>query len=176
MIKAIIFDYDGVIVDSFPTVHEVYQEICRDFGLFSCPDSLDEFRKKFGHDYLEAYQNLGVNASDYQRFGELFHQKILTKNPAMFEGTKEMLEKLAKDYTLLLITATSKAEALQKLSRYGLERFFRHIDGVEPGRKVRKTEHIERLFKELNIEKDETIYVGDRDVDYEVAQEAGIRH
>ena len=63
MIKLIIFDYDGVIVDSFLNVHKVYQIACQKLGK-QCPSNLDEFRKIYGHNSIEAKKNLGFNKEE----------------------------------------------------------------------------------------------------------------
>ena len=47
MIKVIIFDYDGVIVDSLQKVHEVYMTICDKLGK-ECPRDL-RFDESDGH-------------------------------------------------------------------------------------------------------------------------------
>ena len=58
-IKAIIFDYDGVIVDSFPSVFEVYKIIAAECG-GHIPKDLEEFRELYGYDYRECLRNLAT--------------------------------------------------------------------------------------------------------------------
>ena len=43
MIKLIIFDYDGVIVDSFVNVHLVYKIICKKLGK-QYPEDFKDFK------------------------------------------------------------------------------------------------------------------------------------
>lgn len=113
MIKIIIFDYDGVIVDSFPTVHKIYKEICSELG-FKCPDSIKEFKKIYGYSAKEAYKNLGMTEKDNQRANALFKKLVITKEPKIFNGIAEVLNELSRKYLLILVTSNLKEEALQK--------------------------------------------------------------
>ncbi len=58
-IKCIIFDYDGVIVDSFDSMHAVYQILCKELG-YNCPTDREIFRKMYGRDYKDLYVSLGI--------------------------------------------------------------------------------------------------------------------
>ena len=46
MIKAVIFDFDGVIVNSINIIYEINQEITKSFGGKSF-DDLDDFKERF---------------------------------------------------------------------------------------------------------------------------------
>ena len=56
MIKAVIFDYDGVIVDTLPAVFEVYKVICRRFGVRE-PRDIEEYRSLYGYNFKSCLKN-----------------------------------------------------------------------------------------------------------------------
>lgn len=175
MIKTIIFDYDGVIVDSFSTVFEIYQKMCKEFGI-RCPRSLERFREIYGYSMKEARQNLGIDINKYERAEEIFKEEILKKNPKIFDGISEVLSKLSKKYQLFLITANFREEAVQKVKRHNIFKYFTKIFGHDSKKGFLKREAIRHIIERYKFKKDEVLYIGDRNVDYDIAQEAGLNH
>jgi len=174
-IKAIILDYDGVIVDSFGTVHEIYKQICEKVSV-PCPASLEEFKKVYGYSAKEAYRNLGFSDADIETARSMFANLVLGKEPKLYDGVSEVLKKLSFKYILILATNNLREEAMQKLTKYKLSQYFNKILGKEVGVPFEKSEAISEVLVELNLGKDEVVYIGDRDIDADVADEAGIKN
>ena len=79
MVKLIIFDYAGVIVDSFPNVHAVYQIICNKLGR-SCSENLEDFKKVYGHSSSGYYSQLGFSEEERIKGNVIFKEEILKKD------------------------------------------------------------------------------------------------
>ena len=178
MIKVVIFDYDGVIVDSFSNVHGVYQTICKELNK-RCPKSIDKFRKIYGFHFKECYQNLGIAPNEYEKAQEIFKREILKKNPKLFPGIKKVIHELSKKYDLVLVSANYKQEVFQKLNKFGLATFFTAIlarKNVTDADHVGKSQMIMDFIKKRNLAPEEIVSIGDRDIDYVVGQKAGLKH
>ena len=174
MIKLIIFDYDGVIVDSFPNVHSVYQIICKKLGK-SCPDNLEDFKKVYGHSSSECYSQLGFSEEERIKGNIIFKEEILKKDAKPFEGITEVLKKLHKNYKLAVISSSYKEEIEQKLKKFGLLKLFDFILAKEShvGR-FEKTESIKKVMKKLAVKSNEVLLIGDRNVDFIEGSKAGL--
>lgn len=83
MLRSIIFDYDGVIVDSFISVFEVYEKICKRFKV-AYQKTLEEFRKLYGYNYKELQKNLGIDEKDADEVGKIFSAEIVKKLHGVF--------------------------------------------------------------------------------------------
>jgi len=179
MIKLVIFDYDGVIVDSFPKVHEVYMEICKQLGK-ECPAEFDNFKKVYGKHSGEAYANLKISSEEVRRADEIFSKEILNKKPKLFEGIKEVLEELNKKYVLILISSNLKEEINQKLERFGINQYFKEIIARTPRevgvRSRGKDLDIINAMKKYGFSEKETVIIGDREVDYNAGKRAGLNN
>ena len=166
MVKLIIFDYDGVIVDSFPNVHAVYQIICNKLGE-SCSENLEDFKKVYGHSSSGYYSQLGFSEEERIKGNKIFKEEILKKDPKAFGGIIKVLKKLHKDYKLAVISSSYKEEVEQKLEKLGLLKLFDFILAKEShvGR-FEKTEPIKKIINNLAIKSNEVLLIGDRNIDF----------
>ncbi|MBB6214763.1 HAD superfamily hydrolase (TIGR01549 family) [Anaerosolibacter carboniphilus] len=171
MIKLIIFDYDGVIVDSFSNVYDVYKIICDEL-VVTLPDTVEEFRKIYGYDFRECYKNLGLCSEKQKRAMEIFEKEIITKKPDIFDGVKEVLEWARERYTLTLVSSNFLEEISKKLKSYDIENYFSMIVSSE----MDKTKEFITILEKYNLKGDEVIVIGDRISDYDSGKKAGIEH
>ena len=103
MIKAIIFDYDGVILDSFHSLHEVYKIMCKELGK-KCPEDIEEFKKLYGYTSKELKKNLGISEGDEDmKSNIIYNREIIKKDHSLFEGMREVINKLKESHKLILI-------------------------------------------------------------------------
>jgi phosphoglycolate phosphatase len=174
MIKVIIFDYDGVIVNSFPKVHEVYQTICEKLGK-KCPKSLEGFKKIYGYNSRELAKNLSFSEDDTKKADIVYKAEILKKDPGLFTGIKEVLDKLKKEYKLVLISSSPRNEVIAKMNIYGLIGYFDLIFASEEAIPMRKPKAIKETLGRLKVNTSEIIMIGDRIIDYDEGTEAGLK-
>jgi len=174
MIKLIIFDYDGVIVDSFPNVYNVYQIICQKLGKF-CPNNLEDFKKVYGHSSSECYDQLGFTESERIKGNIIYKEEILKKDVKSFEGIIEVIKELNKNYKLIVISSSYKEEVEQKLKQFGLLKLFDFILAKEShvGR-FEKTDAIKKVMDNLAIKSNEVLLIGDRTIDFIEGSKAGL--
>lgn len=172
MKKAIIFDYDGVIVDSFPSVYQVYEKTCAHFGV-AYPQSLEEFRKIYGYNYLECLGNLGIKKEDFAAASQIYQAEIVKIKHEIFPGIRELIVKLSQKYKLYLVTASHRQEVLPKMKDFKLADFFARVYCGD-GNSGRKVEMFLDLFQKEGYQPADVISIGDRAVDYEVAKKVGL--
>jgi len=176
MIKLIIFDYDGVIVDSSPNVHDVYRIMCKKLGK-SCPEDFAEFKKIYGHSSSEGYANLNFSTEEIIQGNRIFKKEILKKQPRPFEGIIEVLEKLHKGYKLVLISSNHREEVEQKLRNLEILKKFDFIIAREDSiGRFEKTESIKKVMADLSLLPEEILLIGDRNVDFIEGSNAGLKN
>lgn len=178
MLKAIIFDYDGVIVDSFKNIFEIYQTMCTELGKTLPAKTLDEFRKIYGKTYIECYHNLGIHQDEREKAEKIYKREVLKKSPKLFDGISDVLKELHKQYKLILVSASHKDEVLQKLGKFGITTYFARVIAKEDetATPLSKAQEMIRVLREENLAPNEVISIGDRDIDYEQSTNAGLRN
>ena len=172
MIKAIIFDYDGVIVDSFADLHEVYKIMCREVGR-ECPNDLEEFRKIFGFNYLECYKNLNFSEDDAKMSSEIYVREIRKRSSPLFPGIESVLKYLKDKFTLALISGNNKEAMLRVINGYNLDKYFELIDASSH---FDKSKVLRSVSVKLGLPEDEIVVIGDRRIDVDMAKKAGYKN
>jgi phosphoglycolate phosphatase len=174
MIKLIIFDYDGVIVDSFANVFDISKIICQKLEK-ECPKTLEEFRKVYGYSSSECYAHLNLLEQERVEANEIFKEEILKKEPPFFQGITEVIEELSKNFKLSLISSNYEEEVKQKLEKTNLIDFFDIIvartNSVE---KFTKTEAIKKEMEKSGLKPEEILLIGDRNLDFIEGSAAGL--
>jgi HAD superfamily hydrolase (TIGR01509 family) len=117
--RAILFDWDGTIVDSIQALFETDGAICRQIGV---PFDESIFRRTFSPNWLLMYRALGIpeerTAEAVQVWATTFH----SDQTRPFPGIKEALVRLAgAGFTLGIVTGGSRSEVEPQLARLGID-------------------------------------------------------
>jgi beta-phosphoglucomutase len=134
VISAIVFDFDGVLVDSEPLHLRAYQEVLEPFGL-SLP------REKYYSSYL-GFDDAGVFRAvaeagnwplDERKLSALIEEKsrvfeeLLAGGDMMYAGAAECVARLAAVWPLGIASGAARPEIETMLRGRQLERYFRFI-------------------------------------------------
>ncbi|MBU2060312.1 MAG: HAD family hydrolase [Bacteroidetes bacterium] len=182
MIRAMIFDLDGTLIDTPTGIVKAFCKVLTDLGFKNVPESA--IRNTIGMPLESAFSVLmevSVADNNICRAIELYQQNfreiILPKAPSLlFPGVKETLEQLKKEGKLLAI-ATSKyfksAEALLKAA--GIQHFFDVIIGADQVTKPKPDPEMGfMVMSMLGVTSDESVMVGDTTHDLKMANSAGM--
>ncbi|MFH1650102.1 MAG: HAD family hydrolase [Candidatus Woesearchaeota archaeon] len=174
-IKVILFDYDGVIVDTFPNLCKIYREMCARFG-GTYPATNEEFRDLWrGQDHHHVQNVLGIRDLHERETSKFYREEILKATPPLFPGIREALQQL-QDYELVILSSTHSDEINDKLQRYGLAQFFSRVIARDGQQGIRKDKLIRDFLKERGMKPDVVVLIGDRSIDFEEGTKAGLKN
>lgn len=179
MIKMIIFDFDGVLVDSAHIKTDAFRK------LFSYwPAHVDEMVAyhiknmgisryvKFKHFYetmLKQPYTDEIGSQLSSRFSLLALDEI--KRAPLVAGTQEFLKTHQWQYRYFIASGTPQEELEDIVDSQNLTQFFSGIFGSP----VTKTQIIKNILAEYSLKKSECVFVGDAESDRNAAQETEIR-
>ena len=179
MIKAIIFDFDGVLIESAAIKTDAFREV---FSRW--PDQVDKIIayhiknmgisrfvkfKYFYENVLNKPYSEAVGAEMGIQFSEIVKNKV--KQAPFVTGTKEFIEMNFEKYFLYIASGTPEKELLDIISSRGLDKYFRGIFGTPAS----KHEIIMRILESYHLQRQEAIFVGDAESDQIAAMSAGLR-
>jgi phosphoglycolate phosphatase len=172
----VVFDWDGTLMDSTPTITRCIQAACRDLGL---PVPSDEIASHvIGLGLRDALQMAvpSLDPAHYPRLSERyrFHYLIGDKETALFTGIRELLEALrARGRFLAVATGKSRVGLNRALEAAGLMRMF---DATRCADETFSKPHpamLQELTRELGQDLRRTVMIGDTTHDLQMARSAG---
>jgi len=179
MIQAIIFDFDGVILESVSVKTEAFRR------LFSfTPKHVDEiiqYHKENGgmsryDKFRYIYKNILQEDLTQQKFVELSEkfaaivfQEVIKAH--FVPGAHELLELYYSKIPLYVVSATPEEELWQIIQKRGLTHYFREVYGAPR----KKSECIIEILNLTGISPDCVMFVGDAKNDLVAARKAGVR-
>ena len=125
---AVIFDMDGVIVDSEPRHEKAYLEIVRELG-YEQNHGLD-FAQYIGRSDRELWMDFVAKNRPKQPLDELLEMKrrlvveIIRREQPLFDGLPELVESLSGRYTLGVASGSERAVVDAVLALKNIRRFF----------------------------------------------------
>ncbi len=179
MIKAILFDFDGVIVDSV----EIKTEAFRDLFCQEAAEDLErilDYHKAHGGisrakkiEYF--YANILRRPLDgklLKELEELFSGFVKNKVIAapFLKGSREFLSAHHKSFVMHVVSGTPQLELEDIVVKRGLSGYFKSIHGSPPGKK----EIIRALIEKSGYKTEELVFIGDSMDDADSAVACGV--
>jgi pyrophosphatase PpaX len=119
-VEAILFDWDGTLVDSLGLFHRANASVMQAFGL---PFDVVRYRQHYTADWREMYRRLGVPAHRLDEANSLWQTTFGSDGESVipFGGTLPALERLrAAGAVLGIVTAGHRSVVEPQLDRTGL--------------------------------------------------------
>jgi HAD superfamily hydrolase (TIGR01509 family) len=176
-IKAILFDKDGVLIDSFDSCFTSFNETLAQYGKQKIPR--DRYLKNYWGNKSENNLNKLFKKETLDKKEEILdyymsrrkYNVYLTK---IFNNTISVIEKLVKIYKLGVVTNTSKDLTLNILNKFELLEYFDVIVGGDEGTPKPAPDLILKACEELDVREEQTVFVGDTEADVKAGKAANI--
>jgi len=176
--KALIFDWDGTLMDSPGRITQCFQLAAREVGLGELPAS--RIRPYIGLGLWEAVTRM-VPEADADTLHALIERYRhhdggdRIPRPALFAGVEAMLEALeAEGYLLGVATSKSRRGLNRVLAATGLTRRFHASRTADEARSKPHPEMLLDVLDRLGVEPGEALMIGDSSYDLEMAANAGV--
>lgn len=154
MKKIILFDFDGVIADSFQSALEVQQMICPHVTSL-------EYKKRFDGNIHE-WKDEGVIHTSECRFDIDFNVEYgsrMKNNVTIVPHIEDVLISLHKKYVLVVVSSTISGSIKDFLVSHDLAHYFEWIMGSDIH--TSKVEKIKIIFEKYNTTSGECVFITD---------------
>jgi len=178
MIKGVVFDFDGTLIDSMKLIYRVFNDALKKRGLPQI--ELDLLGRMAGRPIAEIMR-LKADVSEstvkevQQDMFEGYMQYCKT-DCQLLPNARSVLEELrSRGIKVGLFTTTPRMPLEVVINRFGLEDYFDIILAKEDVKTKPNPEGLERIIREFNIRKEEGLYVGDSPADILAGKAAGVK-
>jgi len=147
----IIFDYDGVIADSFDVVLKIFNNICEKYGIKK--QKKHEFKEMYKQNFFEGMKQKGMKKESMDEFDNDYKKtaKIKEDKVELFDGIKEVINKLSEKYDLFIVTSNFKSIVEKDLKRFNIDKIKEIIGGDKEQSKTKKIKIIKEKHKDSKI-------------------------
>ena len=177
MIKNILFDFDGVILDSMPIRDYGFKEIFKDFddGLVNKlleyhnqNGGLSRYVKiKYFYNKLLKQEISEEKITNYaDNFSKIMKIELVDKK-YLIADTLEFIKKSYKKYNLHIVSGSDERELQYLCKELGIDSFFQSVNGSPTHKNIL----VENVLATNRYIESETILIGDSVNDYDAATE-----
>lgn len=171
---AVIFDWDGTLVDSLDFVFDAHNHVRNHFKL--APWTRDEFKVYMKHSSKDIYPSIyGDKAEDAFRVLVKFSEDNYASYVKAFDGTAETLDALRKAGIRTSIVSNMRHDILQKqVDHLGLRHYFEVVAGAGYAPRDKPApDPLLQVLSEMGLQAGPGIlYVGDTETDLLCAMSA----
>jgi len=173
VIKAVFFDFDGTIFDSWDLAARAFERVLGEFGI----DYGNEDLKLLGMKMGKILGRLGVSADLVEQVGDKFFEYF--EDEVVAVDLKSccnlgVLRELSRNFSLVVVSNARKDYLDLVVEKLGIRNLFERVVGADDSGRD-KDEIVVDLVEEMGLERDEVLYVGDRFSDVRFARKAEIR-
>jgi phosphoglycolate phosphatase len=175
--KLVVFDWDGTLSDSTTIIAQAIQSACRDLGE-PIPDDRAA-RYVIGLGLADAMRVVApaLPAHRHADLAALYRDHYLGREDdiPLFDGTRELLDELARSSRLLAVaTGKTRAGLDRVLHKNGIADRFHATRCADEGMPKPHPEMLLHIMDRLAARPDETLMIGDTTHDLELARNAGV--
>ncbi len=172
-LRAVLFDWDGTLLDSHHADTQAYLEMFHALGI---DWGVEELMRHYSPDWHCVYRAARLPRARWEEADRLWERFYRQQKPALLPGARSVVRALARRFTLGLVTSGSRARVHRQLRRFGfLELFAARVCSEDSPRRKPHPAPLLVALRRLGLAPDVCVYVGDSPEDMEMARRAGVR-
>ncbi len=180
MLKAVIFDLDGTLLDTLEDLSDSVNKMLSETGF---PErSIDEIRQFVGNGMKKLVERSLPEKTGKSRFDECYtlfkeaYGKNMNNKTRPYDGITHCLEALKSSGIKTAVVSNKNDDAVKKLCRSYFGDLIDFSKGVTHGIKPKPDPSaVNCTIEEMHLEKEDCIFVGDSDTDILTAKNAELK-
>jgi phosphoglycolate phosphatase len=169
--KLLLFDFDGVLVDSIDVYEKTVTDCLKQIGQ-PLTRGREEFLELFEGNFYESLKQRGVNMDKFVAASVDILSKVNYTDMKPFDAIRPVLRELAKNHPMIVISSNDTPTIAETLRLYDFEGIFQEILGSDF--MLSKKDKILYAAKKYNATISDIYYIGDTTGDMKEGRQAGI--
>jgi phosphoglycolate phosphatase len=174
-IKHVCFDLDGTLIDSFRTIY-----LATIFSLkeLKIKNKIQEniFREKIGLHFVDIFEQMGIPVNDFDEFITIYKKLYLNfiDDSKIYPNVIETLDFLCAENIFVSLLTTKVQDQAEKITEcFDLTKYFNYVMGRRDNIPHKPSgEPLLFICKELAVEAENTLMVGDTELDISCGKNA----
>ena len=171
MIKAIIFDFDGVILESLEVKADAFYELYKDYGASIANKVVEHHLDNGGISryekikfYHKNYLNQNLNQKDINKIANQYSDIVMKKiiSVPFVHGANEFIINNYNNYLMFISSATPLHELQYICNNRSIGNYFKGIFGSPSS----KEDHVSTIMDKWSLSNKEIVFIGDSISDY----------
>ncbi len=127
-VTGVIFDLDGVLIDSEGLYYRAYSEVLKPYGVTVTQREYEEYwiARGIGPEYIAEKHNLPVAPATLRQLRSPIFLQLLKTEATLMPHVQETLTRLSESFGLTVATNSNREHLDFVLRRFDLDRFFDH--------------------------------------------------
>lgn len=171
-VSAILFDWDGTLLDSHASGYLASLAVFRHFGITG---NRARFLETYNPNWYETYRALGLPEQDWDTADRIWLETYHRNPPDLYPFARRTLEILVENgYAIGLVTSGNRDRVSRELDRHGLKYLFAvRVYFEDTAEKKPHPEPLVTALEQMGISAPESVYVGDRPEDILMGKRTG---
>jgi|SRR5579863_2413180 len=172
-IKGVLFDWDGTLIDSYHADSQAYLAMFQELGLTW---GLAELEQNYSPDWYAVYRAAGIPEDRWGDADRAWRAHYAKHPSQLMNGTRQILDQLARGYRLGLVTSGDRERVTRQLGEFKLTGVFEAcVCGGDSAEKKPRPEPLLLALRQMKMDAERCVYVGDTPEDLLMARGAGVR-
>jgi len=166
--RILLFDYDGVIANSFLVVFNIFNSVCERYGLSKM--NKEEFVHLYDDNFYVDVVKRGMKKEDIPKMVEDFRAGFLKnkKEIQMFDRINDVVNELGKKNKIIIITSSETSVVKEFLKKFGINADEVLGADIETS-KIKKIEMVNKKYPDA-----EFAFITDTSGDIKEGKKAGV--
>lgn len=171
-LRAVLFDWDGTLLNSFKADTNAYLQMFRALGV---PRNPKRLAQHYSPDWHNVYRAANLPPESWAEADHLWRRFYRAERPLLHVGARHVVQTLAGRFSLGLVSSGSSWRVRSQVRAFGLAPFFAvSVFGDRvPHRKPHPMQLLLAIHK-LGFEPGSCVYIGDAPEDVTMARRAGV--
>jgi HAD superfamily hydrolase (TIGR01509 family) len=172
-LRALLFDWDGTLVDSYLADSRAYLTLFREMKI---DWDIGDLARHYSPNWYRVYRAARLPRSRWSAADEIWTRAYAKESPALLPGARRVVTALQRNFLLGIVTSGNRRRVRRQLRAFDLAKCFSAcVTSEDVARKKPNPEGLKLALERLRARPQECVYVGDTAEDIEMARRAGVK-